>query len=323
MSELAIAWPRFPAPNRTMLCWPELRRILRISLDQRVDPVADPALAELAEAREVAPDLGRVDVRVLGQLLRGDRLLAHLPSLDQDLEVAREARRHAERQPVALGERQVVMASSASADSSSCFDAGPRVDHRRTVSSLARERARGVEDQLGDHLAVHLHHRNPLEVSGVEARRRARCPPRGARIRGRRGALRSPHGPRRRGGIRAGCRGRRSSRQSHPSRGIRDTATGSMNRAADAIIAALSVQSSPGTSLRRIPRSLTERGDPLAQRARSPRRPPPSATASHSPPATRPLELRDQLADDGGLVAGRQVGASLARPRPRASSRTA
>ena len=41
-------------------------------VDQRVDPVADPALAELAEPREVAADLGRVDVGVLGELLRGD-----------------------------------------------------------------------------------------------------------------------------------------------------------------------------------------------------------------------------------------------------------
>ena len=30
-SELAIAWPSLPAPKRAMLCWPEVRRILRIS----------------------------------------------------------------------------------------------------------------------------------------------------------------------------------------------------------------------------------------------------------------------------------------------------
>jgi hypothetical protein len=28
--DVAIAWPRLPAPNRAMLCWPEVRRILRI-----------------------------------------------------------------------------------------------------------------------------------------------------------------------------------------------------------------------------------------------------------------------------------------------------
>src|SRR6478672_12285068 len=76
-------------------------------LHQGIDAVADASLAELSEAREITPDLGRVDVRVLGQLLRGNRLLAHLSRLDQDLEVAREARRHAERQPVAVAERQV------------------------------------------------------------------------------------------------------------------------------------------------------------------------------------------------------------------------
>ena len=32
IGELAIAWPRRPAPTRAMLCWPCVRRILRISL---------------------------------------------------------------------------------------------------------------------------------------------------------------------------------------------------------------------------------------------------------------------------------------------------
>src|SRR3954447_23227625 len=64
--------------------------------DERVDVVAHAALAELAEAGQVAPDLRRVDVRVVGQLLRGDRVLAHLLRLREDLEVAREARRDAE-----------------------------------------------------------------------------------------------------------------------------------------------------------------------------------------------------------------------------------
>ena len=30
MSDVAMAWPRWPAPNSAMLCWPEVRRILRI-----------------------------------------------------------------------------------------------------------------------------------------------------------------------------------------------------------------------------------------------------------------------------------------------------
>src|SRR4051812_49498328 len=43
--------------------------------EERIDVVADPALAEFPERRKVAPDLSRVDVRVVGYLLRGDALL--------------------------------------------------------------------------------------------------------------------------------------------------------------------------------------------------------------------------------------------------------
>jgi hypothetical protein len=50
IGELAIACPRRPAQTR-------------------VDVVADPALAELAEVGEVPADLGRVDVRVVRDLL--------------------------------------------------------------------------------------------------------------------------------------------------------------------------------------------------------------------------------------------------------------
>ena len=64
--------------------------------DERLDVVADPALAELPEAGQVAPDLGRVDVRVVGELLRGDRRLAHLAGLREDLEIARQPRGDAE-----------------------------------------------------------------------------------------------------------------------------------------------------------------------------------------------------------------------------------
>ena len=66
--------------------------------DQRIDVVADAPLAELAEAGEVAADLGRVDVGVVGQLLRGDRVLAHLARLRQHLQVAREPGGYAERE---------------------------------------------------------------------------------------------------------------------------------------------------------------------------------------------------------------------------------
>src|SRR5207253_5058374 len=56
-------------------------------VEQELDRVADSALAELAEVREVTANLGRVDVRVLGDLLGGDPRLAHLPRLRQHLEV--------------------------------------------------------------------------------------------------------------------------------------------------------------------------------------------------------------------------------------------
>ena len=68
--------------------------------EQRVDVVADPALAELAEGGQVAADLRRVDVRVVGDLLRGDALLAHLLRLRQHLEVPGEARRDTHRQTI-------------------------------------------------------------------------------------------------------------------------------------------------------------------------------------------------------------------------------
>jgi hypothetical protein len=73
--------------------------------DERVDVVADAPLAELAEPGEIAADLRRVDVCVVRQLLGGDRLLAHLLGLREDLEIARQARRDAERE--ALDGRQL------------------------------------------------------------------------------------------------------------------------------------------------------------------------------------------------------------------------
>jgi hypothetical protein len=58
--------------------------------EQRVDRVTDAALPELPEVGQVAADLGRVDVRVVGDLLGGDAVLTHLLRLRQDLQVARE-----------------------------------------------------------------------------------------------------------------------------------------------------------------------------------------------------------------------------------------
>src|SRR5262245_43097115 len=69
--------------------------------DERVDVVAHAALAELAEAGQVPADLGRVDVRVVRQLLGRDRLAPHLLCLGKDLEISRQSGSDPERQ--ALG----------------------------------------------------------------------------------------------------------------------------------------------------------------------------------------------------------------------------
>ena len=102
IGELAIAWPSRPAPIERDVVLALRAQDLADLAEQRVDVVADPALAELAEAGEVAPDLRRVDVRVVGDLLRGDALLAHLLRLGQHLEIAGQPRRDADRQPSPL-----------------------------------------------------------------------------------------------------------------------------------------------------------------------------------------------------------------------------
>jgi hypothetical protein len=63
-----------------------------------LDVVANAALAEFAEAGEVAPDLRRVHVGERAQLLAGDRLLAFLAGLTEHLEIPRQARCDAQRQ---------------------------------------------------------------------------------------------------------------------------------------------------------------------------------------------------------------------------------
>ena len=120
--------------------------------DQRVDVVADAPLAELAEAGQVAADLGRVDVRVVGEFLRGDRLPAHLPGLGEDLQVARQARRDAQRKSLAV-DHQAVRHASISSIARSIYP---------TVSSRARS-ASASRPQLGDDLPVHLDDGDPLQ----------------------------------------------------------------------------------------------------------------------------------------------------------------
>ena len=255
---------------------PTLRRILRICVDQRVDPVADAALAELAEAREVAADLGRVDVRVLGELLRGDRLLAHLAGLDQDLQVARQPRRDSEREAVAVRQGQ---------------RPAPCSVHRRLLGHRDSSRAGGrsspdsieqlARSQRGRARArtrspVDLHHRDPLEIARSAGRRRARCSTSLSSNGGSSERSASDRVARLVAEVAAGPRVERRStahaRASQPR--YSGYGAGSRKRAAEAIIAALSVQSSRATSLRRSPRSLdrARRPAPAAARSRRPRR---------------------------------------------------
>ncbi len=203
MSELAIACPRCPAPKRAMLCWPEVRRILRISVTSELDAVADAALAELAEAREVAADLGRVDVRVLGQLLRGDRLLAHLPGLDQHLQIARQPRGDAQREALAVDWTRLESPPRPPRGPFALLDAhARRVPDQPLGRYRARRRTRSASSTSSETIAaVHLDHRDPLQVAGEEARRPTRCRSRAAR-RAATSAAQSPgsaRGPRRRG----------------------------------------------------------------------------------------------------------------------------
>ena len=123
--------------------------------DERVDVVAHAALAELAEAREVAADLRRVDVRVVGELLRGDRLAAHLARLRQHLQVARQARRDAERQP--LGRNRGVLGVAGR------FAVGHRADSSEPVPQN-----RLIDREVEQLLAVERDHRNPLEVGAQQ-----------------------------------------------------------------------------------------------------------------------------------------------------------
>ena len=106
--------------------------------DQRVDVVADAALAELAERREVAPDLRRVDVRVLGDVLRRDGAATHLLGLRQHLQVARETRCNADRETFAhWGTPAIRRGRSGRCD--------PSADRARISSRLSRNAASGAE----------------------------------------------------------------------------------------------------------------------------------------------------------------------------------
>ena len=63
------------------------------AVDEQSDVVAHPALAELPEVRQVAPDLRGIHLGELGELGRGYRLRALLPQVHEDVEVRTEAAR--------------------------------------------------------------------------------------------------------------------------------------------------------------------------------------------------------------------------------------
>jgi hypothetical protein len=99
--------PQPPGPDEGDVVLPLGAQDLADLGQEAIDRVAHPALAELAEVGEVAADLRRVDARVVGDLLRGDPVLAHLLGLGEDLQVPGEARCHTDadavverRQPV-------------------------------------------------------------------------------------------------------------------------------------------------------------------------------------------------------------------------------
>ena len=297
-----------------MLCWPEVRRILRISRDQRVDVVADAALAELAEAGEVAADLGRVDVGVLGELLRGDRLAAHLARLGQHLQVAREARGDAEREALAF-DREAAPAPRAPRSPRPCphsIEPGPQAGF--------------VQDQLGDDRAVDLDHGDSLEVAPQQqlvaldvdlAAARSGSPPRAGR--------RSPRSPPRRGGSQAASRRRRRS-------------CGGFAAGEGVVAEVVGVRQRPGRSGRRSRSSrrcrCRARAGPASGARRAPRRAPPPPRAAgrwrrrrrRAPrPPTRPSSAPASASRSAGRrppPGRRRRGRRGARrPPPRPSSR--
>src|SRR5919112_59892 len=86
---------------------------------QRIDVVAHSALAELAEARQVAADLRGVHVRVVRELLGRDRLAPHLLRLGQNLEISRQSGSDPERQPLG-STRLAIRANRLKPDAAAC-----------------------------------------------------------------------------------------------------------------------------------------------------------------------------------------------------------
>ena len=136
--------------------------------EQRVDRVADAALAELAEVREIAADLRRVDVRVVGDLLRGDALLPHLLGLGQHLQIAREPRGDTDREPVwePRLERELATSRAHCAQGS---QTAVRLSQTTALVTLTPAQS-GLVDVVDERpLAVDLDDRQPLAVARPRA----------------------------------------------------------------------------------------------------------------------------------------------------------
>ena len=138
IDEPAIAWPSRPAPIERDVVLARGAQDAADLGDQRIDVVADAALAELAERREVAPDLRRVDVRVLGDVLRRDGAATHLLGLRQHLQVARETRCNADRETFAHWGTPAIRRGRSGRSN-------PSADRARISSRLSRNAASGAE----------------------------------------------------------------------------------------------------------------------------------------------------------------------------------
>ena len=169
IDEPAIAWPSRPAPIERDVVLARRAQDAADLGDQRVDVVADAALAELAEGREVAPDLRRVDVRVLGDVLRRDGAATHLLGLRQHLQVARETRRNADRETFAHWGTPAIRRGRSGRSK-------PPADRARISSRLSRNAASGARNAVS---------RTGLGAASLCERHRALQRPGGNRLRER------------------------------------------------------------------------------------------------------------------------------------------
>ena len=184
-----IASPSRPAPTSSDVVLPLSAEDLADLAEQRVDVVADAALAELAERRQIAPDLGRVDVRVVRDLLRGDPALAHLLRLRQHLQVPAEPSRDADGQTIGRRDLAVELVTP---HKDSCISA-PLLASGVTKSALRTEFVRACaaarRAERSRRTPARRRSRRPESArdSAPRARHRPSMSPPRARTRARRG----------------------------------------------------------------------------------------------------------------------------------------